>query len=323
MKKYERICIYSLLGIFLVVSLFLDLPITQGLYAPTNLFGQIGEMSAEIPAYLILIFACALIFRFHPHFKNKIADVFLTIGIGMVTLFVSYYGGSHFLKLLNRVTCRVGENAFPAYFKLIYGMAFLGLGAPWAWLVSKNSAKEAFVFGLFVLALYASLLVTMQGLKMLWLRPRYRTLVALFGEEAAGSYWKPVWSINGWWSFSSYSPEALGPATVNNAMASLGISQWGKEEFYSFPSGHTMNFIGAMSICMVSSFAPKLKGKEIYVRIGFYVLGVCVALSRIVRGAHNLSDVTFGFLLGTFGFDMISTYFLPFLEKVTNKKATI
>ena len=84
-----------------------------------------------------------------------------------------------------------------------------------------------------------------------------------------------------------------------------------------------MNFIGAMSICMVSSFAPKLKGKEIYVRIGFYVLGVCVALSRIVRGAHNLSDVTFGFLLGTLGFDMISTYFLPFLEKVTNKKATI
>ena len=119
MKKYERICIYSLLGIFLVVSLFLDLPITQGLYAPTNLFGQIGEMSAEIPAYLILIFACALIFRFHPHFNNKVADVFLTIGIGMVTLFVSYYGGSHFLKLLNRVTCRVGENAFPAYFKLI------------------------------------------------------------------------------------------------------------------------------------------------------------------------------------------------------------
>ena len=84
-----------------------------------------------------------------------------------------------------------------------------------------------------------------------------------------------------------------------------------------------MNFIGSRSICMISSFVPKLKGKEIYVRIVFYVLGVCVALSRIVRGAHNLSDVTFGFLLGTLGFDMISTYFLPFLEKVMNKKAAI
>ena len=301
----ERLVVYGLVGALFLVGLFLDLPITEGLYDPSNVFGQTFEMAAEIPAFALVIFTCFLGARFHPTPKAKWLDIALNVVFALAGLGVACYAGNHFLHLLDRVT----HHEFPPAFFLLYALVYLSLSAPWVLFIKKEGKADAFVFAIFVLLLFATTLVVMQGLKMLWLRPRYRTLVALYGVDGAAANWLPVYAPQGFWNFDRY---GVPPASV---LESLGISEWGKEEFYSFPSGHTLHAVVPMAFCLASSFLPRLKGKEGYVRLGFYVWGILTAISRIVRGAHNLTDVAFGFLLGVLAFDLYSTFLLPALQR--------
>lgn len=316
MNWVERAIVYGLLGVLFLIGIFLDLPISQGLYAPDSLFGQIMELTAEIPVWVLILFSLALIVKFHPDFSKDWANILFLTVVMAGGLFVAYYAGHHFLKLLNRVT----HQDLPSYLSFVYALVYLAISCPWVFLLKEEHRREMMVFATLVIAMLGTTLLLMQGLKMLWLRPRFRTLMALGGEEAVSSLWCPIYKINGFWNFDSSFSEAIlderfGAGTVASAMENLGVKEWAEEEFYAFPSGHTMHAVAPLMFCMASGFLPKMKGKEGYVRIPFYAWGILAAVGRIVRGAHHLTDVTFGFFVAVIVFDMYSSYLeKPFLK---------
>jgi membrane-associated phospholipid phosphatase len=83
-----------------------------------------------------------------------------------------------------------------------------------------------------------------------------------------------------------------------------GFSPWylpqgfnSNEEFKSFPSGHVANAALILFITLLPSFIPALEKHKIKLKFVVYGWVILVALSRIVMGAHFISDVTVGFVV--------------------------
>lgn len=90
----------------------------------------------------------------------------------------------------------------------------------------------------------------------------------------------------------------------------------GKEDYFSFPSGHTV-----LGITMAHSIAKQFDST--WAKIGIYSIGSIPALTRLMDGAHWLSDVAFGAALAIIVVDGIDkflfnskTYDYPKKEKL-------
>lgn len=321
MSKIERFIVYGILAVSFIVLAFFDLSITQALYSPSNGFGQAFECIAEIPAYIVGVFGLSLIARHHPKIEKKAWNVFLTVLFIIFAVGLSLYAGRHTMKLIMRCALMTEMKTIAKYGCIAgLGLAYFAAGFGCSALVKKQRAREAFLFGVFVVAVFAINVLVMQALKMIWLRPRYRTLVAMNEVgiiDNPASYWLPAYKPQFFTSFKKYQVGAdLGvrPITesdITAVMSKLGITKWAKEEFYSFPSGHTLNTVGLIALSALPYLFPKLQEKKrfgVALRIVIYVLAVTVALSRIVRGAHNPTDVIFGFFLGVLIYDLVSTF---------------
>lgn len=113
-----------------------------------------------------------------------------------------------------------------------------------------------------ILLLIFSFLVY-NGAKFIWGRERYRHMVKV-GTFAGFSRW--------------FLPQGI---AFSN-------------DFMSFPSGHSANAAIVVWITLLPGFLPFFRGKENFLKVisyGWLVLSMC---SRIVIGAHFLSDVTMG-----------------------------
>jgi len=74
-----------------------------------------------------------------------------------------------------------------------------------------------------------------------------------------------------------------------------------KEKYFSFPSGHT-----ALGVAFAHSIAKQFDNT--WAKIGIYTVGSLPAISRLVDGAHWLSDVAFGAALGIVVVDGIDKF---------------
>lgn len=136
----------------------------------------------------------------------------------------------------------------------------------------RRYRKAATVLGVLIFAE----VILVNVLKIIWARPRMRN-IETFDQFR---YW---WQING---------------PMNS------------EEFKSFPSGHTAN---AFVMLATLSFIPNnLEKKKLYFTFFALVFGGFTALSRVVLGAHFLSDVVFS------GYFVIILYFV--LESLIRKR---
>lgn len=317
MKKIERFIVYGVGLICLAIGIFADLKVSAALYNPSNIFGQVGEALAYFPSWWLVLFCLGILLRFHfiSSKKTKVISIIIYV---ILILGVGFYASKHTYDIISRLTLLAVEPRKWLIIALLF-LAYIASSVPFAFLLREHNRKEATIFAFFVIFCFAVVILLMQGLKMIWLRPRYRTLVALYGEEA-GNYFVAVYKPQFFWNFNKlYGVSVLGEENVNAAMTSLGITKWSKEEFYAFPSGHTLNALITMSFCYASSFIKKLKGKELYIRIGGYVFAFIIGLSRIIRGAHHLSDVSTSFLLATLVYDLSSSLLFPKLRKPFDK----
>ncbi|MCR5349173.1 MAG: phosphatase PAP2 family protein [Bacilli bacterium] len=306
-SKVERIIVYAVLTSFFILAIPFDLSITQGLYQPDNVFGKAFELLGEVPLYIVAAFALSLLCLYHPNQKQWV-DRFLFLLFLALAIGVSAYSGNHTYKLLVRNGLNVSGGAVSWIIRLGIGAAVFAVGfLPARFLFQKANPRECFLFGIFAISCFAASVLLMQGLKMIWLRPRYRTLVALQEVGAipsANEHWLPFYMPQFFTSFAKY--EAGGEygftaEQIAGAMERLHITEWGQEEFYSFPSGHSMNSMMALTLFpLLNLFPGTTKGKRypLICRIVVYVFATTVAFSRILRGAHNATDVTTGLLLG-------------------------
>ena len=319
MTKTERFILYPVLGVLFILALVFDMSITQALYMPGNWFGMLCECLAEMPIYALGATVACIIALYHPRIKIRSWDIFVTGFFFAGGAGGALYGGYHANKLFMRVF-HLSYGTFPKLAIIgAIALATFAIGFCIAkFLIKPEQGKEAFVLSVFILAMIACSLLLMQGLKMIWLRPRYRTLLAL--KEAGAlddptSFWKAMWQPQFFTSFKDYQVDGKHGFTqeqINAAMGTLGITKWSKEEFYSFPSGHTMNTFLLVTICYFPSLFPKTKDNKnlaLCIRIGFYALSAIVAFSRIIQGAHNATDVIAGYLLAVILFDLGSHFF--------------
>ena len=81
------------------------------------------------------------------------------------------------------------------------------------------------------------------------------------------------------------------------------------EEFKSFPSGHVGNAALILFITLLPSFIPAWENHKAKLKFVAFSWVTLVALSRIVMGAHFLSDVTIGFVVTLLVFLLFSKLF--------------
>ena len=281
MKK-SNLPLYIIFAVFaclFVVGSFFDFQINNALFHELDTFGLVVSVIGTAPGYGVMAFiGGGLLYlglkRELPHIAVKITVfVLAAISFGLSVYFTGteFFGPNGFYYL--------GIQEFWGYFIAFpfdVGVALLGY-----YMTSKTEYDKLWlVYFVLLGAIALSLLAGVTLIKGIYHRPRFRTVV----HNSLGVDFYP------WWI----------PCKAYQSYIDAGII---KEEFKSFPSGHA----GTASVFMMSTIflpliSPKYKKAStiaFYCGLGWLVL---VAFARMYVGAHFLSDVSIGALLGIIAF---------------------
>lgn len=258
-----------------LVGSFWDLQISELLFDRTvlsdprhaNVFGVFGAAFGEVPLGLAMVTAGTLFIAYRE--RNKTWTMILQLVGGILlflvgTLLVMYLP-SRYLPISLVATTIIGAVIVVA---VTWGVLKLASGAD-----GKLALRVALV--LFVVAVVELVLVNV--IKIGWERPRMRMLEEMAGEGIDGL------GFNSWWQIGDAAKaEVTGTGLIEH------------EEFKSFPSGHTANAALLIMLTVLPVLRPALeKWKGAFFWIGA-VWAFMVAFSRMVMGAHFLTDTMFG-----------------------------
>ena len=249
----------------IAVGSFVDFPLSFALYDASNPFATFFAAYGAIPAPLGCVAAGTLFVCGHNR-NNKILGTVQNIG-GILLLFVGIL-----------LVCFLPALYMPASPLLLAGVGLvLSAGTILITCRLAKGADRAMIIrvALAIVLVLLCELVVVNLIKVAWGRPRMRLVVS--HPEA---FFVP------WWQ--------LGNALKEPLMAA-GVAA---DEFKSFPSGHTANATTMLLLGLVPYLKPQLqKYQKALVAFGFAWAAI-VALSRILLGAHYLTDTTVGFLVG-------------------------
>ena len=271
-----RLHIYIALAVFLImviVGSFLDLQINQAIFSPNNGFGITVAALSMVVGYGILA-AMGGVFLYHGvKVTNVVWQKVLFILVSVVILV-----GTVVLCARKEFFGINGWN-IPNLVWLGYLLATPLMGACMfgGYVLAKkvNNPRLWILMAVAAIFLALALLLGTTAVKSIFNRPRYRIVVA---EDSHYFY--------NWWERCTNSKDLI---------AKFGVTS---EEFKSFPSGHA-------SVAAVAMFGavlyPFVTGKEFkYQILCFYaglVFTLFVAFTRMLVGAHFLSDVGMGGLI--------------------------
>ncbi len=250
-----------LLALGLAAGSVWDQPISAALYNPASLPGRFFAAFAEYPMALGMALAGGLLLAGRETGRGARS---VLQGLGAALLLAGGVGVGIFLP------ARYGW--VPLWAEVLLALAACGAAARWGYAAGRRlgpagARRAAGAIVLLIALEYGA--VTL--LKELWSRPRYR-FVAL----GSGAPFVP------WWQ----------PQTPWRALFTAAGTA--SEEFRSFPSGHTSNAALLLGLALLPRLEPRLAGRG---RLLFWcgaAYAAAVALSRIVLGAHYLSDTVCG-----------------------------
>lgn len=151
----------------------------------------------------------------------------------------------------------------PNVLALILALIILGINYFLAKSICKAGNPKAYQAAKLGLQLFLIVIVTFNLIKLGWGRERYRHMIEIGSFEGFSAWFIPQGLASG-------------------------------NEFMSFPSGHSANSSIILWITLLPAFIPSLATKENLLKIVAGIWIACVMVSRIVMGAHFLSDVTVG-----------------------------
>lgn len=294
--KWSIVSLLILAGVLFVAGTFWDLEISKKLasvkteeYFTRNGFVNFLEAFSEFPVYLLLVFSVGICgFCFADGEKKAYKITYLVI-TGIIVFVVALIGIYRMVNTLGEIY-EFQEDALKPLAVICYILFAFCLVILEFWFLyafSKEKIKKLFYFSLAsVIVVILSVVVT-QALKLIWARPRFRTLKLLDDYSLYKKWFTPSFGKRNY----------------------LGLD---KDAFKSFPSGHC-SFVATL-LCL--AYLPRfIKTNKKVTYITFFVplayLSV-VGLSRIVAGAHYLTDVIAG--------SMISVALTYFVFKAFVKK---
>ncbi len=306
MNKIERIALYSLFAVALILLTIFDFNISANLYNPDSIFGKIFYVGGQTPFLLFGSFACGLAYFFRPKQSKKasfwLGALFLFMSIGM-----ALYSGYELSSAINRLAGKSWGTMKKILMAFPFSIPCFLIGFVPAILLrkAKMDEKEIFLFTLMVIFYAVYILVFTNLLKVLAYRPRFRLLASLYEGEALSSHWRP------WYAFQTFFAKGNYAADLEAAGVAYHL-----DDFLSFPSGHT---IVASGVLMIAYF-PGLESKKAWLRPLCYAFGAVVGFSRIFLGDHNATDSLFGFYLGVAATDVLFTFVKPKLASSLERK---
>ena len=237
----------------------IDYSVSNKIVKPDSAWAEFFNLFGEMPSF-IAAFAGTIILFGARNREIKWKNILGTVGAIPLLLLTSF----QLIYMPVRYIYEHSENSIPVIWWVTIGIISLILFSG-AMLLIKKIDKEKFKklrkIGLVLLLVVISEMILVNVLKIVWARPRMRSIDSI--EQF--KYW---YQING----------------LSN-----------DNELKSFPSGHTANGFVVIAYVMFFNTAIKLK-KNLYLTFAV-VWGVLVALSRVVRGDHFLSDVLMSCLL--------------------------
>ena len=287
-KRYHLLIIIGVLLVGFIIGSFLDLQINQAIYSDGNHFGLIMASFGVYPCYAGLAFIGGG-FLSTTLRRKDLAVIWIIVSF---VLSAAAYAMAIYLcgkEWPSTNGYNVPHLAWLSY--LIAAIVFAGVYV-WAFFVcKKGDAKHLWTILLVMTTIFViALLPAGFVIKLFIHRPRYR--LAVRGGVTAFYNW--------WQMFPEYKKY-------------IGVKVFGqeitKEEFKSFPSGHSgTGMIMAMFLPFAAFFFPKLKGKEIML---FYIgaaWGFLMMFSRLLVGAHYLTDTCMGSLICMVTFYVVNEF---------------
>lgn len=318
-QKYLFWGLFTLIFIsILLVATFYDLQISQllagkdlinGNFYSVNKFARFFEVVGEMPLYLFVMFACAILIVNFFNLKNKVLSrilqaLFFVIGVG-----VAVYGFMHFVGYLAdfhpETFKEIEESKLSILIYLVIDAALQFLLTFLIFAKFKNNIKELTIIAVIILITAALSNGIVQGIKPFAARERFRAFYYFEYRNVAHQ------GFTNWYIFNGSAKEiaATYPEELNVT----------KSFYTSFPSGHTCGAAITYTMMFFPVFIDKLNKKKtswIFIAIPVVYTGI-VAFTRILIGAHYLSDVLFG---GTITFiSAIIAYYI--VKKFIDKKA--
>ncbi len=284
MKKYLKIynSIFTILFIILIsgviLSSFFDLKINIAITNFNSAFGMICASFGQLPCWCMMSFFGIMAFRISHLIKRKIYKIlliifsFFIIGVSTYLIFNdmnSQYNG--FYKISNFYIRIV----LAFLFEII--MCFIGYK-----LINTDDLSVLLRLWIILMITFFIGLLIVFIMKRIWARPRYRLIYNGCNSYTVFELFKPWYKV--------------GPGLTE----SLYLDEINSDDFRSFPSGHSYDSMASILISYIPFLNRNQKDKP---WISCLILGItsCYALiigfSRILYGAHFLSDVCFGGLI--------------------------
>ena len=256
---------WALLALFLLAGSLADYPLSCALYDPQNFFGRFFAAFGEYPAGLGLTAAGVMLVAGRDPHRRLIAVLQAAAGAWFVL------SGAAMAVLLPMNYLPIGPAGSAAI-----GLACTLAAAAGTWRLCRGADRRQVLrlAGVFLLVIFGELILV-NCVKLLWGRPRMRLIAA-----DPRAYFLP------WWSPSH---------ALRDALTGAGVAA---EEFKSFPSGHTANASTLMLLSLLPAVRPGLQKRQTALFAAGFLWACVVGFSRIVAGAHFLTDVTMGLTLG-------------------------
>lgn len=251
-NKILLVLFYCTCAVLLVIGTLWDEQISKALYAPDSLFGEFFKRIGEFPPYITIPLFGTAFFYGIPEKLGKAPAVFWRIFFTVITL-----AGFVFM------TTKFGDYWLPKSdyriaVEAVIAVIFCALSLFFGKHIPKKHLKALKKFSVFGVLAFAVAALGVDLLKTPWGRMRPRDMLA-----------------NG--DFSSFSPWYLPQGDTGEK---------------SFPSGHANQAALLFILTALGDAFGSLKKYEIRFFITSWVFTFLVSLSRLIVGAHFLSDVT-------------------------------
>lgn len=266
-KKYYRtlnIIVISTFVIFMIIAGLFDLEISKAVYSPNSFFGNFFAEIGELPFYIALLVSFTIIYQYFPWERQeyKFIKIISIIGVAAGGIMLWRYLAHRFFD---------DQLLFISVYIIIFGLSTAFLAIILTNSLDKEIIKKLLLFAIFYLLLAFALRLLVAITKETWLRLRFNYM----NPETYEGF-TPWWQIN----FSVKGREHL------------AYEEYRTTAFRSFMSGHTTAAGSIFAIIILPDLFDKLKKYRKF----FYIIPLCytlsVGLSRIVIGAHFLSDIT-------------------------------